>query len=147
MKKPNIGADDCFAIGELSRRTGVGVETIRYYERIALMPRPPRTQAGRRAYRAENLRILAFIKRSRELGFRLDDIRALLALRASKGCCMDVKAIAGRHLEVVRTKRRGLMELEKVLDAIVAQCPGDERSECPVLDVLDLGAAEKRASA
>jgi hypothetical protein len=60
---------------------------------------------------------------------------------------MDVKAIAGRHLEVVRTKRRGLMELEKVLDAIVAQCPGDERSECPVLDVLDLGAAEERASA
>jgi MerR family mercuric resistance operon transcriptional regulator len=142
MKKT---ADDRFAIGELSRRTGVGVETIRYYERIALMPRPPRTQGGRRAYRTEDLRILAFIKRSRELGFRLDDIRALLALRASKGCCMDVKAISARHLEAVRTKMRGLMELEKVLAAIVSRCPGDESSDCPVLDVLDLGAPEARA--
>jgi MerR family mercuric resistance operon transcriptional regulator len=147
MNKPKSAADDCFAIGELARRTGVGVETIRYYERIALMPRPPRTQGGRRAYRTEDLRILAFIKRSRELGFRLDDIRALLALRASKGSCMDVKAISGRHLEVVRTKMRGLMELEKVLAAMVSRCPGDESPECPVLDVLDLGVSEERASA
>jgi MerR family mercuric resistance operon transcriptional regulator len=147
MNKPKSAADDRFAIGELSRRTGVGVEAIRYYERIALMPRPPRTQGGRRAYRAEHLRVLSFIKRSRELGFCLDDIRALLALRASKGCCVDVKAISGRHLETVRTKMRGLMELERVLAAIVSRCPGDESPECPVLDVLELGVAEERASA
>ena len=147
MNKPKNGADDRFAIGELSRRTGVGVEAIRYYERIALMPRPPRTQGGRLAHRTENLRILSFIKRSRELGFRLEDIRALLALRASKGCCVDVKAISERHLDVVRTKMRGLMELEKALTAIVARCPGDDSPNCPVLDVLDLGVAEERACA
>jgi MerR family mercuric resistance operon transcriptional regulator len=145
MKRPKATADNRLAIGELSRRTGVGVEAIRYYERIALMPRPPRTEGGRRAYRAEDLRILVFIKRSRELGFRLDDIRALLALRASKGCCMDVKAISGRHLEVVRTKMHGLVELEKVLAAIVARCPDDESSDCPILDALELGVAEERA--
>src|SRR4029079_18839401 len=93
--------DDCFTGGELSRRTGGNVETIRYYERIGLMPHPPRTLGGHRAYTHDGLRTLAFIRRSRELGFGLDDVRALLSLRAAAPCCMDVKPIAARHLEVV----------------------------------------------
>lgn len=126
-----------FAIGELACLTGVSVEAIRYYERIKLMPRPPRTPGGRRAYDGGSLQMLAFIKRSRELGFSLDDIRALLALRASQPCCVDVKAIAARHLEMVRSKLRGLLEMEASLREMVALCPGDESTDCPVLDILD----------
>ncbi len=128
-----------FAIGELAGLTGVSVEAIRYYERVKLMPRPRRTPGGRRAYDSGSLKTLAFIKRSRELGFSLDDIRALLTLRASQPCCVDVKTIAARHLEMVRQKLRGLLEMEASLSGMVALCPGDESADCPVLDILDAG--------
>jgi MerR family mercuric resistance operon transcriptional regulator len=128
---------ECFTIGELSRRLGVNAETIRYYERIRLLPRPSRTSGGRRVYRNDSLRTLAFIKRSRELGFRLADIRALLDLRAAQGCCVDVKAIAGRHLETVRTRLQELAAMEQFLTAAIARCPGDSSVECPVLQTLD----------
>ena|SRR5688572_13163482 len=72
-------ADD-LPIGRLSRLTGVNIETIRYYERIKMLPAPPRTASGRRVYDSTHLRILAFIRRSRELGFSLDEIRALIRL-------------------------------------------------------------------
>ena len=68
-------------IGELSKRSGVKIETIRYYERVKMLPAPPRTASGRRVYGTTDLRILAFIRRSRELGFSLDDIRAC--------CCLE----------------------------------------------------------
>jgi DNA-binding transcriptional MerR regulator len=71
---------DGFPIGELSKHSGVNIETIRYYERIKMLRAPPRTASGRRVYGATDLRILAFIRRSRELGFSLDEIRALLRL-------------------------------------------------------------------
>ena len=83
-----------FTIGQLSRRAGIGIETIRYYERIGLMPRPPRTGGGRRAFGPDDLAMLSFIKRCRELGFSLDDVRALLTLRAADRNCSDVKSIA-----------------------------------------------------
>ena len=81
------------SIGELSRLTGVNIETIRYYERINMMPHPPRTASGRRVYGEVETRTLSFIRRSRELGFTLDEIRALLALSAEQGqevCPMSV---------------------------------------------------------
>jgi MerR family mercuric resistance operon transcriptional regulator len=133
--------EDWFGIGELSRRTGVNTETIRYYERARLMPRPARTNAGHRTYGSDGLKTLTFIKRSRELGFNLEDIRALLTLRASQGCCVDVKAIAQRHLEAVRGRMRDMIALEKVLAATVARCPGNDSTDCPVLDILDAGKA------
>ena len=132
-----MGAIAQFTIGQLARRAGIGIETIRYYERIGLMPRPPRTGGGRRAFGPDNLATLSFIKRCRELGFSLDDVRALLALRASDRNCADVKSIAARHLEAVRVKLRTLSEIEGSLTALVARCPGDARPECPVLDALD----------
>jgi MerR family mercuric resistance operon transcriptional regulator len=134
-------ADKFLSIGELSGRAGVKVETIRYYERINLMPRPSRSLGGHRLYAAQDLHILVFIKRSRELGFGLEDIRALLALRRTRGCCADVKSIADRHLLDVQAKMRVLAELEKVLSELVARCPGDETRDCPVLDILDPAAA------
>ena len=76
-------------IGELSKRSGVNIETIRYYERIKMLPAPPRTASGRRVYGPHEARILAFIRRSRELGFSLDEIRALLRL----GACLSNRQI------------------------------------------------------
>ena len=109
-----------FTIGELARLTGASVETIRYYERIGLMPRPPRTNGGRRTFREESLNTLNFIRRCRELGFCLDDVRTLLALRTAQSSCMDVKSIASRHLETVRAKLRDLLEMEASLAGLRA---------------------------
>src|SRR5262252_2657995 len=92
-------------IGEVSRLTGVNIETIRYYERIKMLPAPQRTASGRRVYGPHEARILAFIRRSRELGFSLDEIRALLRLGApGKASCGQVKAIANHHLQDIRAK-------------------------------------------
>jgi MerR family mercuric resistance operon transcriptional regulator len=134
-----------FTIGELARLTDVGIETIRYYERIGLMPRPPRTDGGRRAFGASSVNTLNFIRRCRELGFRLDDVRALLALRGAQPCCTDVKSIASRHLETVRAKLRDLAEMEANLAGLVARCSGDATSECPVLDALDTRTSERHS--
>ncbi len=87
------------SIGELSRLTGVNIETVRYYERIRMLPPPPRTASGRRVYDATHRRILAFIRRSRELGFSLDEIRALIRLGGpEKATCREVHEIAAHHL-------------------------------------------------
>src|SRR6516225_10011994 len=97
---------ETLSIGELSRRTGVNIETIRYYERIKMLPAPPRTSSGRRVYGPIEIRSLAFIRRSRELGFTLDEIRALLALSVADGknTCDEVRQVAARHLADIRTK-------------------------------------------
>jgi MerR family mercuric resistance operon transcriptional regulator len=90
-------------IGKISRLSGVNIETIRYYERIKMLPMPQRTASGRRVYGATELRTLAFIRRSRELGFSLNEIRALLRLGApGMASCSEVKVIAAHHLEDIR---------------------------------------------
>jgi MerR family transcriptional regulator, mercuric resistance operon regulatory protein len=132
-----VSDDRQFTIGKLSRLAGVGIETIRYYERIHLLPRPPRSRNGRRSFGSDSLGTLAFIRRCRELGFGLNDIRALLALRASKRRCSDVKMIAERHLDAVRTKLQTLHKMELSLTELVAICPGGVSPECPVLEALD----------
>ena len=127
------------AIGELSRRTGVNIETIRYYERIKMLPTPPRTASGRRIYGATDLRILAFIRRARELGFSLDEIRALLRLGGpEKASCREVREIAAHHLEGIRAKLGDLRKLERLLAKTVARCSGRTAPDCPVLDILDV---------
>src|SRR5262245_48639094 len=106
-------------IGELSRLSGVNIETIRYYERIKMLPAPRRTASGRRVYAAAELRVLAFIRRARELGFSLNEIRALLGLGApGTASCSEVKVIATHHLEDIRAK------LEHLLAKTVARCSG-----------------------
>jgi len=127
------------AIGKLSELTDVKIETIRYYEQIKLLPAPPRTAGGRRVYDPTHLRILAFIRRSRELGFSLDQVRALLRLGGpEKASCRQVRDIATHHLGDIRAKIADLRKLEKLLTKTVAQCTGTTAPECPVLDVLDI---------
>ena len=126
-----------FPIGALARRTGANIETIRYYERIGLLPAPPRTAGGRRAYGDKHTRILRFIRRARELGFAINDIRALIELAEPGGAtCAEVEAIARAHLTNIRAKLADLAGLERVLTQTVDQCAREETSACPVLDVL-----------
>ena len=126
------------SIGELSRLTGVNIETIRYYERINMMPHPPRTASGHRVYGEVETRTLSFIRRSRELGFTLDEIRALLALSAKQGqeVCADVRHLAANHLRDVRAKIADLRAMERILADAVRRCDEGESARCPLIDAL-----------
>jgi MerR family transcriptional regulator, mercuric resistance operon regulatory protein len=127
------------SIGELSRLSGVNIDTIRYYERIKMLPAPRRTASGRRVYGVMEVRLLAFIRRSRELGFSLNEIRALLRLGApGKVSCGEVKAIATHHLKDIRAKLSDLKKLERLLAKTIARCAGGKAPNCPVLDILDV---------
>jgi MerR family mercuric resistance operon transcriptional regulator len=126
------------SIGELSRRTGVNIETIRYYERIKMLPAPPRTASGRRVYGPAETRSLTFIRRSRELGFTLEEIRVLLALSIDDGknTCAEVRELAARHLADVRAKIADLRAMARVLAGAVRRCDAGEVPGCPLIDTL-----------
>ena len=125
-------------IGKLAAAAGVNLETVRYYERIKLMPPPARTEGGHRSYDEEHTRRLAFIRRARELGFSIEEIRALLALAVPEHVsCAEVQKIAEAHLTEVRAKLADLSKLEGILAETVARCSGDPSPSCPVLDMLD----------
>lgn len=124
-------------IGRLARKTGVNLETIRYYERVGIMPAPDRTAGGHRSYAESHARRLAFIRRARELGFSLAEIRTLLDLAEPGGTsCAQVEAIAQAHLESVRAKQTDLARLEHILADTVSRCSGTTSPSCPVLDML-----------
>ena len=130
---------EAFPIGELAKRSGVKIETVRYYERVKMLVPPPRTASGRRVYNMTDLRILVFIRRSRELGFSLDEIRALLQLGGpEKATCREVREIAAHHLDDIRAKIDDLRKLERLLSKTIARCSGKTAPDCPVLDVLDI---------
>ena len=126
------------SIGELSRRTRVKIETIRYYERIEMLPSPPRTASGRRIYGPADTRALSFIRRARELGFTLGEIRALLALsgEGASESCAEVRELAAAHLADIRGKIADLKAMERVLADAVERCDAGEAPGCPVLDAL-----------
>jgi len=125
-------------IGHLSRRTGVNIENIRYFEKVGLLPAPPRTEGGHRYYSTEHVRTLAFIRRGRELGFIPDEVRALLELRQpGKASCCEVLEIAVHHLDRVRAKIADLSRLERLLTETIDRCSGEAAPECPVLDMID----------
>ena len=139
MSSPALQSPEALSIGELSRRTAVNIETIRYYEKIRMLQPPARTEGGRRIYGLTDARVLAFIRRGRELGFGFEEIRALLALGGpGKASCADVRKIAAHHLDDIRTKITDLRKLEKLLAKTIAQCSGNRVPDCPVLDILDV---------
>lgn len=126
-----------YAIGEMSKRTGVNIETVRYYERINIMPKPDRTAGGNRQYNHDQLKRLSFIKTSRELGFSIDEIRELLEMADRQDfTCGEVHGITVRHLASVRAKIRGLRKLEKALAGMVAECSQGDVPDCPILETL-----------
>lgn len=126
-------------IGELAKAAGVHVETVRYYERRGLLAQP-RSAGGRRRYDEQALRTLRFVKRAQELGFSLEQIRGLLALRtsASPRTCARVSAQAREKLAEVEAKIRDLSAIRAVLQKLTGACPADgPAASCPILDVLD----------
>ncbi len=124
-------------IGRLAAAAGVNLETVRFYERIRLMPPPARTASGHRAYEEAHIQRLAFIRRARELGFSIEQIRALLSLtEPNRASCGEVREIARRHLDDVRAKLADLTRLERILAKTISRCSGDPAPSCPVLEML-----------
>ena len=126
-----------FAIGELGRLTGTKVETIRFYERIGLLAAPARTAGNYRAYGREHLGRLSFIRRSRDLGFSLDQVRALLDLSDDRGRpCEAVDAIAKDHLAEVDRKLADLRALRRELASMIDQCRCGTVADCRIIEAL-----------
>lgn len=123
-------------IGALSEGTGVNIETIRYYERIGLLPAPPRSQGGHRLYGGGHRKRLAFVRRARELGFTIDEIRNLLGLVEGGYTCGEVRDAALAHLKDVRSKIADLRRMERTLAETAARCEGGAAPECPIIEVL-----------
>jgi len=124
-------------IGALSASTGVNIETIRYYERIGLLPAPRRSAGGHRLYDSELAKRLAFVRRSRQLGFSIDEIRALLRLADEGGlACAEVRQITLAHLADIRGKIADLKRLERVLGGMAKACAANRLPACPILKAL-----------
>ncbi|MGH8580980.1 MAG: MerR family transcriptional regulator [Gammaproteobacteria bacterium] len=133
-----------FKIGAFSELADCTIETIRYYERIGLLPPPPRTQGGYRLYPEEHLKRLNFIRRARDLGFTLDQVRTLLRLANDQvRSCGEVREIAAAHLDEVRTRIADLKMMERVLKAMTARCEDGDLPNCPLIEALFRDAAEK----
>ncbi len=124
--------------GELARRTGVHIETIRYFETIGVLAAPERTEGGHRIYDEGHVRTLSFVRRARNLGFTPQEVRAILALGGpGKADCAEVRTIAQHHLEQVQAKLADLVELERLLAATVEHCSGKSAPQCAVIDLIE----------
>jgi Cu(I)-responsive transcriptional regulator len=124
-------------IGALGQATGVGAETIRYYERIELLPRPARTAGGYRVYRPEHVRRLNFIRRGRELGLSIEAVRELLSLASDRlRPCGRVDRLVRDHIHDLDHKIEGLQRLRGALQKLADSCRGGRVSECRILEAL-----------
>ena len=127
-------------IGQAARQTGLSAKMIRYYESIDLLPAAGRTDSGYRQYSQQDLHRLAFIKRSRDLGFSLAEVSQLLALwQDRQRASADVKALALQHIVTLEGKIAELVSLRDTLGELVEHCQGDERPDCPILKSLACG--------
>jgi MerR family mercuric resistance operon transcriptional regulator len=123
--------------GELSKKTGVNKETIRYYEKIGLVRKPARTANGYRVYDVDHVKRLSFIKRCRELGFTLKEIAALLDLvDGGRYTCGEIREHTVTHLKDVDDKIRDLRRMQRTLREMVSECEGGLLPECPIVDTL-----------
>ena len=138
MKRPNTTSRaESITIGALSDKVGVNIETIRYYEKIGLLAPPRRSEGRHRLYDSDGTRRLLFVRRSRELGFSIDEIRALLRLVDQGGLgCSEAKEITERHLDDIRGKVADLKRLERVLGKLARDCAANELPQCPLLEAL-----------
>ena len=126
-------------IGKVAKAAGLGVETVRFYERQGLIAEPARSQSGYRQYRPETIRRLQFIVRAKALGFTLQEIGDLLSLRATPGAgCADFQARAEAKIADIEGRVAQLEAMKSALGELVTQCRGEgPLSDCPILDALD----------
>jgi len=127
-------------IGQAARQSGLSAKMIRYYESIGLLKAASRTDSGYRVYSAQDLHTLTFIKRSRDLGFSLEEVGKLLTLwQDRQRASADVKALAREHIEALSRKIEELASLRDTLQDLVEHCQGDHRPDCPILKDLASG--------
>jgi DNA-binding transcriptional MerR regulator len=130
------GESKMFAIGQASQQSGVNIETIRYYEREGVVPKPGRSAAGRRLYSAEEIAKLRFVKRCRDLGFPLSIIQIFLSLAAREDrSCGEVKSLAENHLTEIDAKIENLTRLREALLSLSRNCD-EGTAACPMLAAL-----------
>ncbi|HEY1856313.1 MAG TPA: Cu(I)-responsive transcriptional regulator [Acidocella sp.] len=124
-------------IKEAAAASGVSAKRIRHYESIGLIPAPARGENQYRHYSASEVQALGFVRRARDLGFSIDDIRQLLALWRDRGRpSAEVKAIALRHVAELDEKAAALAAMSRMLKHLASTCHGDDRPDCPILDAL-----------
>lgn len=129
-----------YKVGEIAQKVNVNVETLRYYEKIKIMPKPKRKESHYRFYDELDLRRLLFIKRAKELGFTLKEIKELLNLKIeSTATCGDVKHLAEHKLTDIEERIKDLKNIKNVLIRLINQCVCEEVSteECPILVVIE----------
>ncbi|MEE1869706.1 MULTISPECIES: Cu(I)-responsive transcriptional regulator [Pseudomonas] len=127
-------------IGQAARRSGLSAKMIRYYESIGLLKPAVRSDSGYRLYQQEDLHQLAFIKRSRDLGFSLEEVARLLTLwQDRQRASADVKALASQHIDDLNRRIEELVSLRDTLSELVTHCHGDDRPDCPILKDLAAG--------
>ncbi|OEC33545.1 MerR family transcriptional regulator, copper efflux regulator [Pseudomonas cuatrocienegasensis] len=132
-------------IGQAALKTGLSAKMIRYYERIDLLPAAGRTDSGYRQYSSQDLHRLAFIKRSRDLGFSLAEVSQLLTLwQDRQRASADVKALAAAHISELERKISELSGLRDTLKELMDNCQGNERPDCPILKDLESGGCVNR---
>ena len=126
-----------YSRGTLAKLSGVNSETIRYYESIGLMPEPPRTEGGHRIYDESYLKRLSFIRRTRELGFTLKEVRALLELvDGADYTCGEIRDRTIAHLDEVTQKILDLQKMQRTLKSMASKCAGGQVPECQIIDRL-----------
>ncbi|KGJ91675.1 MerR family transcriptional regulator [Colwellia psychrerythraea] len=128
-----------YSIGQLAKESGCKVETVHYYEKIGLMPEPPRTEGGHRVYALPHVKRLTFIRRSRELGFKIEQIKDLLKfIDEPNHYCGEVRAMAMQQASAVQEKINDLQRLHSALNDMVIQCKDSNNSidNCPIVDSL-----------
>jgi MerR family transcriptional regulator, mercuric resistance operon regulatory protein len=125
------------SIGDLSRQSECHVETIRYYERIGLLPKP-RRQGRHRRYGADDVARLRFIRRARQFGFRLEDVRVLVRLASGtrEVVCAEARQLAAARVAEVRAKIADLQAMERILTGAICQCDAARGSACPIIEVI-----------
>lgn len=127
-------------IGQAAKHSGLSAKMIRYYESIGLLRPAGRSESGYRLYGEQDLHVLAFIKRSRDLGFSLEEVGRLLALwQDRERASADVKALALAHVDELNRKIGELTALRDTLDELVSHCQGNDRPDCPILRDLASG--------
>ena len=126
-------------IGEVAKRSGIGLETVRFYERKGLIEEPPRTDSGYRQYPEDVVARLRFIRRAKELGFSLKEISELFSLRVDPDTtCADVKRRADLKILDIEQRLSTLQEMKRALNKLAASCTGSgPTSQCPILEALD----------
>jgi len=125
-------------IGEAARVSGVSAKMIRHYEAIGLIPTADRRDSNYRDYGHHDIHRLGFIRRARDLGFSMDEVRELLKLWGDRSrSSRDVKALATSHILDLEAKVRALLDMKRVLAALVDACDGDHRPDCPILEGLE----------